>query len=231
MLYSDAEGAAPDLAFERDDLRVVRERASDSEEELLESWSTSTKFVCVVRLGAALEGGREVRRVSVWIVVLERGGEGWGGGGGGGRGAGAGGEGLRSSMIDCRVMRTSRRGGGEGERRTTRRTRVTRAGIGASSSFTLMRHMVRGCSARGALGACGVGFRWGVKVMQGRIPGRRVCVGRRCGGRRKRTTVYLQAQDRREQYEKPAAQAMRGWLAGVSPGRGQPRGWRQVGIV
>lgn len=37
-------------------------------------------------------------------------------------------------------MRTSRRGG-DGERRTTRRVRTTRAGMGASSSLTLMRHM------------------------------------------------------------------------------------------
>ena len=40
-------------------------------------------------------------------------------------------------------MRISR--GGEGDRLTTRLVRTTRAGIGASSSFTLKRHMaVRG---------------------------------------------------------------------------------------
>jgi len=38
-------------------------------------------------------------------------------------------------------MRTSR-GGGEGDRLMTRLVRTTRAGIGASSSFTLNRHMV-----------------------------------------------------------------------------------------
>lgn len=74
MLYSDAGtsdggGLGLDL-FDRDDLRVVRERTSSSEE--LESWSTSTKCVCADLLGAA-EGGRETRRVSLRIVVLVRG--------------------------------------------------------------------------------------------------------------------------------------------------------------
>ena len=44
-------------------------------------------------------------------------------------------------------MRISR--GGEGDRLTTRLVRTTRAGIGASSSFTLNRHMaVRGVGLR-----------------------------------------------------------------------------------
>lgn len=129
MLYSEAGASVLGFDFDLDDLRVERERTSSS--ELLESWSTSTKCVCVDRLGAALEGGRETRRCSVWMVVLVRC-SGWGGG-----------EGLRSSTKDWRVMRTSR-GGGEGDRRTTLRTLVTRAGIGASSSLTLMRHMMRG---------------------------------------------------------------------------------------
>jgi hypothetical protein len=127
MLYSDAGGSV--LGFERDDLerddfRVVRERTSSS--ELLESWSTSTKCVGADLLGAT-DGGRETRRCSVRcsvrIVVLTRG-----------------------SGSDWRVTRTSR--GGDGDRRTTRRVRTTRAGIGASSSLTLMRHMI-GATYRG----------------------------------------------------------------------------------
>jgi hypothetical protein len=144
MLYSDAGGSV--LGFERDDLerddfRVVRERTSSS--ELLESWSTSTKCVGADLLGAT-DGGRETRRCSVRcsvrIVVLTR-----GSGSGSGLG-GEGGEGRRSSTKDWRVTRTSR--GGDGDRRTTRRVRTTRAGIGASSSLTLMRHMI-GATYRG----------------------------------------------------------------------------------
>jgi hypothetical protein len=143
MLYSDtgaSDAGGSVFGFERDDLdrddfRVVRERTSSS--ELLESWSTSTKCVGADLLGAT-EGGRETRRCSVRcsvrIVVLA-------GGAGSGRG-GDGGEGRRSSTKDWRVMRTSRGGGGDGERRITRRVRTTRAGTGASSSLTLMRHMI-----------------------------------------------------------------------------------------